>query len=462
LIDVGIQFFPHEGDKPFKIDQREQPIYASRVKKVRQTLSGKALASRCPGGAEALPICRHRVYNLIMPEFPYLLAQAAAPSASSIFYITILFIFLTAIITTIATKLSKDKCLKFLHGYHVTLERFRGQLTWGQLKVFSTGIEVVYDHPYTDWRGRKKTSYMIYQQELDSQLLSLLRYHDELTPTKQAERTRQIHHMFNPGPLRRIWRKIRNLLNTLKDAFNAAIGAVVGQYQRLNPSSAVLSTQGNQVTQIGQTLLSKFANAYEPLLEQYIGQQVILDIADPLNPNNTTNEFVGFLADYTQNFIAVFNVEHTTAEKFSLTLPDVEKGEMMAPLPPPPPPGAPANVLPAALKEENGLAVRIDAGRFRIWNNRSESVILRRMEREGFEPIEFGAVVPPNGVFDLPARDARRATLIFEVVRVVDVVAPRKFATVRHAGELVDRKSFVEEFHIDQLPLVPKIFRDDE
>jgi hypothetical protein len=84
------------------------------------------------------------------------------------------------------------------------------------------------------------------------------------------------------------------------------------------------------------------------------------------------------------------------------------------------------------------------------------------MERAGFEPIEFGAVVPPNGVFDLPARDARGAKLIAEVVRAIDVVAPRKFATVRHAGELVERKGLVQEFHIDQLPLVPKIFHSDD
>jgi hypothetical protein len=48
---------------------------------------------------------------------------------------------------------------------------------------------------------------------------------------------------------------VRNLINTLRDAFNAAIGAVVGQYQRMNPASAVLATQAGSVTQIGQTLL---------------------------------------------------------------------------------------------------------------------------------------------------------------------------------------------------------------
>src|SRR3954449_11748470 len=111
-----------------------------------------------------------------------LIAQPAAPAApnpSTILYVTLLFIFLTAIITTVATKWARDKCLKFFNGYHVSIERSRGQMIWGKFRVFSSGVEVVYDHPFIDARGRKKTSYLIYQQELEQQMLSILRYHDE-------------------------------------------------------------------------------------------------------------------------------------------------------------------------------------------------------------------------------------------------------------------------------------------
>src|SRR5256885_10298036 len=130
-------------------------------------------------------------------------AQAGGPSASTIFYLTLLFIFLTAIVTTVFTKWARDKCLKFFHHYHVTLERSRGQTFWGVLKVFSTGIEVMYDHPFVDTRGRKKTSYMIYAQELDQQLLSVLRYHDELSDEQKKLRLKQIHSTFNPGQIGR-------------------------------------------------------------------------------------------------------------------------------------------------------------------------------------------------------------------------------------------------------------------
>jgi hypothetical protein len=385
-------------------------------------------------------------------------AAPGTPDASTIFYVTLLFIFLTAIITTVATKWTRDKCLKFFNRYHVSLERSRGQMIWGKLRVFSSGIEVCYDHPFIDARGRKKTSYLIYQGEVEQQAMTILRYHDELTPPMQKLRVRQVHRTFNPGPFRRLWRGVRNFVNTLRDAFNNAIGAVVGQYQRMNPAAAVLNAQAGSVTQIGQTLLGKFAtNAYEPLLEQYIGHPVILDVADPINPNNATVEYTGYLADYTQQFIAIFNVEHTTAEEVTIDLPDLESGPPLPPIPPPPPPGAPPPVLSPPTSEQKGLAVRIDGLRMKIQNTRHEPVVVRKLERSGFEPLEFGLVIPSNGTLDLPARDARGAKLIIEIIRCLDVIAPRKFATIRHAGELVERRGLVDELHLNQLPLVPTL-----
>src|SRR5437870_5440226 len=152
------------------------------------------------------------------------LAQSAI-SAANVFYLTLLLIFLIAVITAILSKRSRDKCLKFLNGYHVTLERMRGQTTWGTLRVFSSGVEIVFDRPYLDTRGRKKTSFLLYGNEMDPQLLSILRYHDELSDAAKRAREKQVKRTFNPGPMRRAWRSVRNLVNTLRDAFNAAIGA---------------------------------------------------------------------------------------------------------------------------------------------------------------------------------------------------------------------------------------------
>ncbi|HEY1629572.1 MAG TPA: hypothetical protein VGF52_06915, partial [Tepidisphaeraceae bacterium] len=335
---------------------------------------------------------------MMTSHFIPIFAQSLAPSASTIFFVTLLFVFVTAIITTFVTKWSKDKCLKFFHGYHVTVERSRGHTIWGNLKVFSAGVELVFDHSYVDYRGQKKSSFLIYQQELDQMLLTILRFHDELQPHFQERRRRHVHRTFNPGPLRRLWRDIRNVINMLRDAFNAAIGAAVGQYQRLNPANAILSTQASSVTQFGQTLIGKFTgNAFEPLLEQYIGQPVILEVADPIDPNNQTVQYTGYLADYTQNFIALFNVEHKRGKELSVNLPDQESGEKLAPLPKPPDPGAPPNVLSPPALVEHEIEVRLDGHRMLVHNTRDEPVVVHRLERVGFEPLKFGMIIPVHG-----------------------------------------------------------------
>jgi hypothetical protein len=403
-------------------------------------------------------------YNLIMFA-EHILAQASSvPNASTIFFITLMFVFFTAIITTLVTKWSRDKCLKFLDGYHVTVERGRGHTIWGSLKVFSAGIELVFDHAYVDYRGQKKTSFLIYQQEVDQLVLSILRFHNDLDAKLQERRQHHVLRTFNPGPMRRLWREVRNVVNTLRDAFNAAIGAAVGQYQRLNPAASIIGTQAGSVQQIGQTLIGKFAgNAFEPLLEQYIGQPVILEVADPINPNNDTVQYTGYLADYTQNFVAVFNVEHKTGKELWLNLPDIEYGDDLPPLPPAPAPGAPPPVLSEPVVIEHDLAVRIDGYRMMIQNTRDEAVVVQRLEREGFEPLKIAVVIPVNGTLDLPARDAHGGKLFVQVIRCLDVVAPRKYATIRNAGELVERRGFADELEhsFDRLPLVPKFFNHD-
>lgn len=390
-----------------------------------------------------------------------LLAQNAL-DASTIFYITLLLIFVTAIVTTVVTKWSRDKCLKFFWRFRITLERNRGQTLWGRLKVFSSGIEVTYDHAYVDPAGRKKTSYMFYQAEVETQILALLRYHAHLSPANQKARLKQVDRTFHPRLLRRMWRGVRNFINTLRDAFNAAIGAVVTQYQRTNPAGAALGSQTGAVTSIGQTLLGKLANAYEPLLEQYIGKPVILEVADPVNPNNAVREYTGYLADYTQQFIAIFNVEHPQGEEVVVNLPDVERGDPLPPLPPPPPPGGAAPVLPPPLATDAGVAVRIDGLRFKVHNTRGETLIIERLERGGFEPLALSMVLPAGAFLSLPARDARGGQLVCRVVRAVDIVAPRKFATVRHAGELPGRRGLAQELELDRLPLVSRLFVDND
>jgi hypothetical protein len=375
------------------------------------------------------------------------LAATNSSGTSNLFFYSLIFIFVIGVITTVVTKWTKDKCLKFFDHFHVTLERTRGQVSWGNLRVFSSGLEIVFDHPYVDLRGHKKTSFLLYQADIDAHLLSIFRYHNEMNASDQQRRAAQVHRTFNPGAIRRFFRKIRNFINTLRDAFGAALGAAVGQYQKMNPTST-LSSDSGQVTQFSQSLLDKFGNAYEPLLEQYIGQPVILEILDPADPNNVVNEFTGYLADYTQNYLAVFNAQHAVGAKMELMLPDVEQGDPMPAAPAVPAAGVPANLPPPPLLEENGLAVYIDGLRLKICNRRTDAVVARHLLREGVEALNLGITLAPNAVLDFAAKDVHGATIVFEQVQCFDIVSPRKFAIIHHAGVLLPRPTLVDDLSV--------------
>ena len=155
----------------------------------------------------------------------------------------------------------------------------------------------------------------------------------------------------------------------------------------------------------------------------------------------------------------MFNVDHAVDDPVELSLPDIEQGDALPPIPGAPPPGGAPVQLPQPALREHDLAVRIDTVRMKIQNLRADPVVVRELRREGFEALELGVVVPPSATLDLPARDARGGVLICQVVRCLDVVAPRRVATIRHAGERVPRRGLADELYLDQLPLVPKILR---
>ena len=98
----------------------------------------------------------------------------------------------------------------------------------------------------------------------------------------------------------------------------------------------------------------------------------------------------------------------------------------------------------------------------KVQNARGELLAVVRLEKEGVEPQELGMILPPMATLNLPARDARGGKLVCTVLRAVDIVAPRKFATVRHAGELVEKRGFSDDLALEHLPLVSRLFGDNQ
>lgn len=232
--------------------------------------------------------------------------------------LTILFIFITSLVTVLVVQRRRDKCLKLLNGFHVNYLSQAGKAMWGDLLVFSKGVEVVFDAPYRTRRGLVKTSSLVYDSELPN-CLAICRVVESLTDEQQRRRRRQVRRMFRPNIFRRMLRWCRNLVSMLRDAFSKAISALIGAWATTSKATMV-TTQKAGIEQIGQTLLGASGNAYEPILERHIGKPVVIQLQTPASEDKQPVELPGFLADYTEQYLAIFNVDQPSVSDETITV----------------------------------------------------------------------------------------------------------------------------------------------
>lgn len=218
----------------------------------------------------------------------------------------LLFIFLPVIITTFVAARQRDRCLKTFNKYPATVYRKAAKPVWGTMRVFSKGLVLAYDKPVEDPARPAKMSFMMYEPDLEN-IFAIFRYHDEMGEKNQRRRERQIRRLAYPGIILRTWRRLRNLINTLRDAFNKAIGALLGQLQRAKPGSKMLATGGKQIEGVGTQLLGQVANAYEPLLEHHIATPVVVEIMGPAEGQK--KEYGGHLGEYSSAYVMILGVE---------------------------------------------------------------------------------------------------------------------------------------------------------
>ena len=92
------------------------------------------------------------------------------------FGVALTLIFLVALVGAFAAARKRDRCLKKLRDYPVTVRDQAGRSIWGQLKVFSKGLELMYAQ---STENTKKQSILLYEPELTS-LLAIYRFLDRL------------------------------------------------------------------------------------------------------------------------------------------------------------------------------------------------------------------------------------------------------------------------------------------
>ncbi|MHC4087111.1 MAG: hypothetical protein ACYSWZ_16940 [Planctomycetota bacterium] len=239
----------------------------------------------------------------------YILAETVEAVQIPYTAITIIFIVLATGIAAFIRRRSRDKCLKDFARNMVTLEEISGKIIWGKLRVENTGLEFVYSTTHKDQQGHEETSYILYKHEYPN-VAALIRYHDQLSDRNKKEREKELKRTYHPTLLRRLKRKTANVFKTVRDSVMEVVNLLISQAKKATPAGAVLSSQDKYVTQMKQELMGSMGASYEPLLERYIGNRVVLELIR----GDKIFEYCGVLKEYTADFIEVMDVDYEAKE----------------------------------------------------------------------------------------------------------------------------------------------------
>jgi hypothetical protein len=223
--------------------------------------------------------------------------------------ITIIFIILAAGLGAFIRKRSRDKCLRDFEHNMVTLEDTSGKTIWGKLRVENTGLEFVYQPKVKDSRGHDEASYILYKYEYPG-IRAVIRFHDGLSERNKKAREKELKRTYHPGFWRRQKRRTLNVFRSVRDSVVEIINLLISQAKKATPAGNVLASQDKYVNQMKQELMGSVGTSFEPLLEQYIGHKVVLEMIK----DDKVLEYCGVLKDYTAEFVEIMNVDYKITE----------------------------------------------------------------------------------------------------------------------------------------------------
>lgn len=219
--------------------------------------------------------------------------------------VTILILLALATVVALIQARRRDRCLKSFEGFPVTLSRADGNLAWGTLDLYSTGMELRYAHPVEADLGHVERSVLTYKEEYPS-IVALYRFPEALSGEREEERLAALESTAHPTLARRLWRKVRNWISLLRDALVQSAGMIVGAVSSKSPGLAKNQAGLQQLS--GEALGTA---AYDPLLEAHLFRLVTVDLVREGKPKQT---YCGWLKDYTTQFIEVVDAFANDAE----------------------------------------------------------------------------------------------------------------------------------------------------
>ena len=231
-------------------------------------------------------------------------------SSGLAFWTPFIIIFGAAVIVSVVQRYARDICLMRFDGSHVILQMKNGQRIWGQLRVHSKALEVVYCRPVRVNDGAERLTHILYEPNL-AEIVFILRPEPAPGSRGHDRWVREMARLRNPPFHLRVIRDLRNLFNMLRTAFSESIAAAIGIVKQRTAVGKIPGAD-QKATEAGQKLLTAIPANYEPILEHYRSREVITEsLKDIANPAAGITERVGVLEEYSDKFLLLRDVLNT-------------------------------------------------------------------------------------------------------------------------------------------------------
>ncbi len=330
---------------------------------------------------------------------------------SQIFDVTLLatvgLIFLVTMVGAYLRSRQVDRCLKSFDGFHVTLERADGSIIWGVMELAPTGLELRYRDSVQD-DNHIESSYVFYADEYGD-IQAMYRYVDQLTDDEKVRRNTDRQRSFHPSIFRRLQRQIRHFVATANESLSEVVGMLAGRLKR--PAGRYIDDTGAaQLTTLGRSVIGSVGHLHDPLLERYIGQRVVIEIAE----GDEVHEHVGIFKDYSSDFIELLDVRVPQRQ--------IVKSTTQQSL-------------------QQCLRIEREPGTLKVTNLDSHPLLVHSLQIPGNEELLNVVVDGDETVILHVEPEFQEAKLNLQVARELDVIVPRTRCLVRHRAEQMQLES---------------------
>lgn len=233
----------------------------------------------------------------------------------NVLLLSILLIFMTALLSNVMKQRRRDRVLKEMQDFHITMQVDGNKQVWGKMQVYSNGLELRYSNMHRNSAGLLTSSYIMHQEDLD-RIGLFCRFHNELSPENQRRRENEVQGTINPSIVSRGKRTLRNLINAFNDAINEAFGVFIS---RLKGHSPAIAQQDLYLKKVGTSALGLVGNVYDPILERFINKRVVVAVRGKHEKHN----FAGFLKEYSPSWLSLLDCR--VKQKDTLNIADIKR-----------------------------------------------------------------------------------------------------------------------------------------